>query len=57
MANLDQQIKESQTQVAEAQNKIAELSSRIEAARQKMSQGNFSELDMETFARMEKRLD
>ena len=47
MADLDAQIRESQSQVSEAQAKIAELTSRIEAARQKMSQGSDITVDIE----------
>ncbi|GGL72568.1 hypothetical protein [Wenxinia marina] len=47
MADLDAQIRESQTQVAEAQSKIAELTSRIETARTKMAQGTDVTIDIE----------
>ncbi len=47
MANLDQQVKESQSQVEEAQAKIAELTSRIETARTKIKGGEDAMLDIE----------
>ena len=47
MADFDQQIQQSQTQVAEAQSKIAELTSRIETARTKMAQGTDISVDIE----------
>ena len=47
MANLDQQVRESQTQVEEAQAKIAELTSRIETARSKIKGGEDATLDIE----------
>ncbi|MEQ6202143.1 hypothetical protein ABMC88_03720 [Sulfitobacter sp. HNIBRBA2951] len=47
MANLDAQVRESQTQVAEAQSKIAELTSRIETARAKLKTGDAAEIDIE----------
>ncbi len=47
MANLDQQVRESQEQVAEAQAKIAELTSRIETARAKIKGGEDAMLDIE----------
>ncbi|EAR52390.1 hypothetical protein OG2516_07932 [Oceanicola granulosus HTCC2516] len=47
MADFDAQIRESQTQVAEAQSKISELTTRIEAARQKMAQGDDIAVDIE----------
>ena len=47
MANFETQIQESQAQVAEAQNKISELTSRIETARQKMSDGTDITVDIE----------
>jgi hypothetical protein len=47
MANLDAQVRESQSQVAEAQNKIAELTSRIETARAKLKTGDDAMIDIE----------
>ncbi len=47
MANLDAQVRESQTQVAEAQSKIAELTSRIETARAKLKSGDDAMIDIE----------
>ena len=47
MANLDAQIRESQAQVAQTQTKIAEMTSRIEAARQKLAQGQDITVDIE----------
>ena len=47
MADFNQQIEESKTQVAEAQGKIAELTSRIETARQKMAEGMDIQVDIE----------
>ena len=47
MADFDQQIQQSQTQVAEAQSKIEELTSRIEIARTKMAQGTDISVDIE----------
>jgi chromosome segregation ATPase len=47
MANLDQQVKESQAQVEEAQAKIAELTSKIETARSKIKGGEDAMLDIE----------
>lgn len=47
MANLDQQVRESQAQVEEAQAKIAELTSRIETARTKIKGGEDAMLDIE----------
>ncbi|MEQ6249318.1 hypothetical protein ABMC89_10550 [Sulfitobacter sp. HNIBRBA3233] len=47
MANLDAQVRESQSQVAEAQSKIAELTSRIEIARAKLKAGEAAEMDIE----------
>lgn len=47
MADFDAQIQESQKQVADAQSKISELTSRIEVARQKMSEGTDISVDIE----------
>ena len=47
MANLDAQVKESQTQVAAAQSKITELTSRIETARLKLQTGDDAMIDIE----------
>ena len=47
MANLDQQVKESQAQVEEAQAKIAEITSKIESARAKIKGGEDATLDIE----------
>ncbi|MFK7940394.1 MAG: hypothetical protein AB8B82_13525 [Roseovarius sp.] len=47
MANLDQQVRESQAQVEEAQSKIAELTSKIETARAKIKGGEDAMLDIE----------
>ncbi|MDF1668455.1 MAG: hypothetical protein P1U83_02470 [Roseovarius sp.] len=47
MANLDQQVKESQDQVEKAQAKIAELTSKIETARSKIKGGEDAMLDIE----------
>jgi hypothetical protein len=47
MANLDQQVRESQAQVEAAQAKIAELTSRIETARTKIKGGEDAMLDIE----------
>ncbi|QGX99996.1 hypothetical protein EI983_17660 [Roseovarius faecimaris] len=47
MANLDQQVRESQEQVAQAQAKIAELTSKIETARAKIKGGEDAMLDIE----------
>jgi len=47
MADFDQRIQQSQTQVAEAQSKIEELTSRIEIARTKMAQGTDISVDIE----------
>ena len=47
MANLDAQVRESQTQVAEAQSKIAELTARIETARAKLKTGDDAMIDIE----------
>lgn len=47
MANLDQQVKDSQEQVARAQAKIAELTSKIETARSKIKGGEDAMLDIE----------
>jgi len=47
MANLDQQVQESQAQVEKAQAKIAELTSKIETARSKIKGGENAMLDIE----------
>ena len=47
MANLDQQVRESQEQVEQAQAKIAELTSKIETARSKIKGGEDAMLDIE----------
>ena len=47
MANLDAQVRESQSQVAEAQGKIAELTARIETARAKLKAGDDAMIDIE----------
>ena len=47
MANLDQQVEESQAQVEKAQAKIAELTSKIETARSKIKGGEDAMLDIE----------
>jgi len=47
MANLDQQVRESQAQVEEAQSKIAELTGRIESARAKIKSGDDAMMDIE----------
>ena len=47
MANLDQQVQESQAQVEKAQAKIAELTSKIETARSKIKGGEDAMLDIE----------
>ena len=47
MANLDAQVRESQSQVAEAQTKIAELTARIETARAKLKAGDDAMIDIE----------
>ena len=47
MANLDAQVRETQSQVAEAQGKIAELTGRIETARAKLNTGDDATMDIE----------
>lgn len=47
MANLDAQVRESQSQVQEAQAKISELTSRIETARAKLDTGDDAMIDIE----------